>query len=76
MNTFITSSFLRLSKNDLLKGLIVAVITVPVDSLYQYLTVASPINWHMVATTSLAAGISYLIKNFFTPQTIVTPSAS
>lgn len=64
------SSMFRLGWKDLLKGLIVAVLTAVL--LYIQTAMTAPefsflaINWIALANVSLAAGIGYLIKNFVT----------
>jgi hypothetical protein len=68
-----TSGFLSLNWKDLGKGLIVAVIGAVVTPIYSSLEAGSlVINWKQVLTIGLTAGLSYLLKNLFTPaQTVV-----
>lgn len=71
-----TSSLFSLNWNDLGKGLIVAV----GGALVGYLEGAATggtlltLNWKTIGGVALAAGLSYLGKNFFTPATVVTPA--
>ncbi len=61
------SDFLTLNVQDLLKGLIVAVLGAATTTIYSLIQ-SGPIDWNNVWKVSLAAGLSYLIKNFFSPQ--------
>ena len=56
----------RLGKKDFFKGLLIAV-GAPVVAIVQTSIVAGviTINWPIVGTTALAAGLAYLSKNFF-----------
>lgn len=65
------SGFLKLKGRDFWKGLVVAVLTAGINSLYQVFSEAttfSTINWQLVAITSVTALIGYLLKNFFTNE--------
>ena len=70
-----TSSLFTLNLKDLGKGLIVAaggaVITVIETSLQ---TDSLTFNWKYIGSVALAAGLSYLSKNFFTPAKTVSPA--
>lgn len=61
------SDFLTLNMQDLIKGLIVAVLGAATTTIYSLIQ-SGPIDWDNVWKVSLAAGLSYLIKNFFSPQ--------
>ena len=66
------SNFLSLNWKDLLKGFIVAAITAAVTGISQSLEAGSFPTVAQLKTSALvglAAGISYLIKNFFTAPT-------
>lgn len=66
------SNFLSLNWKDLLKGFIVAAITAAVTGISQSLEAGSFPTVAQLKTSALvglAAGISYLIKNFFTTPT-------
>jgi len=63
------SNFLNLNLKDLLKGAVVAVITALLTGLYELITAGGDLAWvnlQPVLLTSLAALISYLLKNLFT----------
>lgn len=63
------SGFLKLNASDLLKGLLVAVITALLTGLYALVQAGAEFNWitlNPVVLASVGAGLSYLIKNLFT----------
>ena len=63
------SKFLRLNLSDGIKGLILAIITSFVTGIYQLLIAGGAFNWltlKPMLLTALAAGLSYIIKNFLT----------
>ena len=62
------SEFLRLSKNDILKGILMSIIT-PVLVVIQQSVVSGVLTLDMnsIKLAAAAGGIGYLIKNFFTP---------
>lgn len=64
------SKFLSLGKNDLIKGLIVTVLTALVSGLIVILNSSEPsFDWlHLkpIVIASIAAGLSYLTKNLLT----------
>lgn len=66
------SSFLNLNLNDLLKGVIVAVLTVIVGSLVPLLDSGSLPTWSeflSIAKAAGVAGVAYLLKNLLTGVT-------
>ena len=70
-----TSSLFSLNLQDLGKGLIVAVggaVIAAVESSIQ--AGAISLNWQSIGSVALAAGLSYLGKNFFTSAKIVAPA--
>jgi hypothetical protein len=72
------SSFLSLNWKDILKGFIVAAITAAVAGISQSLEAGAFPTLTQVKTSALvglAAGLSYLIKNFFTTPPTVPPAA-
>ena len=72
------SNFLSLNWKDVLKGFIVAAITAAVAGISQSLEAGAFPTLAQVKTSALvglAAGLSYLIKNFFTPAPPTTPAA-
>lgn len=68
-----TSGLFRLDSQDLIKGLVVTVVSVPLMALIQSLNEGSiSFDYKKTLMAGLAAGLSYLLKNFLTPsQTIV-----
>ncbi len=70
-----TSPFLSLNWNDLGKGLLVAVGGAVIGAIETSIQAGSLVfNWKAIGAIALAAGLSYLGKNFFTPATVVTPA--
>lgn len=69
-----TSKKFSLKLTDWEKGLIVAAISPIVPIIMQSLNAGSfTLDWKVIGTTALAAGIAYLAKNFFSPaQTVIT----
>ena len=60
------SKFLRLDYKDLAKGLLIAVLTPALLVVQQSLSEGHLVfNWSNILAVSLAGGLSYLIKNFF-----------
>jgi len=72
-----TSSFLSLNWRDLVKGLLMAILT-PVVVIVQQSIEAGvfTFDWKSIGLAAVGGGIAYLIKNFFTkesfPQKIAT----
>lgn len=75
MATKTTSKKYRIDLTDLAKGLLLAVLSAVVTELYQFTSTGQLPTKENLQTTALvacAAGLSYLLKNFFTDsQTIV-----
>lgn len=69
-----TSSFLSINLTDAGKGLLVAVGGAVVAALEGAATGGTllTLNWKTIGGVALAAGLSYLAKNFFTPEQIIT----
>jgi len=64
-----SSKFGRIDFADLAKGFLVAAIAPFVVGVEQFFSGNFQlIDWNLLTLTSLGAGISYLIKNFFTPS--------
>lgn len=73
-----TSSLYGLNWQDALKGFIVAVITAGLATVEQSISAGIMPNLIQLKTAGLVglgAGLAYLIKNFFTSPSIVTPIA-
>ena len=70
-----TSSFLTLNWQDLIKGLVIAILT-PVLIIVQQSVDAGSLtfNWKSIAMAAIAGGCAYLLKNLFTPAQVVTPA--
>jgi len=63
------SAFLKLNLRDFLKGLILAFITAIMTGIYELLQTGAALDWvtlKPVLMVSIAAALSYLIKNLFT----------
>lgn len=68
-----TSSLFSLNLNDIGKGLLVAVGGAVIAAVQSSLSAGSlSFNWKTIGGVALAAGLSYLAKNFFTPAQIVS----
>ena len=61
------SDFLNLNLGDLVRGLVMTVLGAVASTIYEVVQ-AGPIDWNTVWKVALSTGLSYLIKNFFTPQ--------
>jgi len=74
-----TSKQFALNLIDWGKGVVVAAGAAVVPIIYSAAVAAGTsghfsVNWNMVGMAALAAGLSYLNKNFFTKGAIVTPN--
>lgn len=67
-----TSNFLSLNWTDVGKGILVAAGGALLIGLQNALT-TGVFDYKAIGLTALAAGVSYLVKNFFTPASVVTP---
>lgn len=64
-----TSKFLNLDLADILKGLLMAILTPAVVIIQQSLELGIlTFEWKSIATASIGGGLAYLLKNFLTPQ--------
>lgn len=62
-----TSKFLALNWADILKGLLMAILTPAVVIIQQSLELGILIfDWKSIVTSSIGGGLAYLLKNFFT----------
>jgi hypothetical protein len=72
-----TSDMFNLDLKDLVKGLIVAAGGAAIVAVQGTLKAGViSFNWKSIGITALAAGLSYLAKNFFTPAQIVQKADS
>jgi len=70
-----TSSLFSLNLTDLGKGLLVAVGGAAITAVENVMQAGSlSFDWKAIGSVALAAGLSYLGKNFFTPAKLVTPA--
>lgn len=71
-----TSPLFSIDLKDAAKGLLVAAGGAAVAAIEGALSSGSllTLNWKTVGGVALAAGLSYLGKNFFTPSQTVTPA--
>lgn len=61
------SKLFNLNANDFAKGLLVAILSPVVTILLQSLDAGSlTFDWKMIAKVGIAAGLSYILKNFIT----------
>jgi hypothetical protein len=72
MATVTTSNQFSLNMKDVLKGLLVAVLT-PVFTIIMTSLNAGELtfNWKVIGATAAAAALAYLLKNFLTPAAII-----
>lgn len=71
-NTTTTSKQFTLNIRDILKGLLVAVLTPVFTIIITSLEAGSLVfDWVAIGTTAAVAGLTYLLKNFFTPGVIM-----
>ena len=62
------SKLFRVNLKDIVKGLVMAVLTPAVFVLEQSVSAGSfKFDWNTVLLASVGGGLAYLIKNFFTP---------
>ena len=70
-----TSSLFSLDFKDLGKGLLVAVGGAAIAAIETSISAGSlTFDWKAIGGVALAAGLSYLVKNLFTPAQTVTPA--
>ena len=61
------SDFLKLNLNDILKGLLMAILTPVVVIIQQSLDAGLFVfDWKSIGLAALSGGVAYLVKNFFT----------
>ena len=63
------STLFRLNAADIFKGVVVAVMSAIVGTLYELLQAGSVIDWKQVGIIGAVAGLGYLVKNLFTDNT-------
>lgn len=62
------SPLFSLNGNDVLKGLLMAVITPALFLIQQAITNGQfTFNWKQIGMAAIAGGVAYIAKNFFTP---------
>lgn len=68
-----TNKLHSLNYRDLLRGLLIAALTAVITSIYEGISQGGfdNIEWKETLAIGVTAGLSYLIKNFFTPTEIV-----
>ncbi len=70
-----TSQLFSLDLRDLAKGLLVAIGGAVLAAIENSVQSGSlTFDWKTIGSVALAAGLSYLGKNFFTPAKTVTPA--
>lgn len=72
MKTLISKQF-TLETRDFLKSLLIAALSPVIPIIQQSLAAGElKLNWVLIGTTGLGAGLAYLAKNYFEPTKIVT----
>ncbi len=72
MKVSTTSSQFTLNLKDVLKGLLVAVLTPVITIIIDSISSGGlTFNWTLIGVTALTAGLSYIVKNFLSPGTVV-----
>lgn len=72
MKETITSPLFRINVRDILKALLLAILAPVLQLLYDTLVSGAPIDWKLLLSEALVAGLGYLLKNFFTSQRVVS----
>lgn len=68
-----TSPLFTINWQDALKGFIVAAISAPLTIITISLDAGTfTLDWKKIGIMALTAGLSYIVKNFLTPQTVVS----
>lgn len=71
----VTSSIFSVNWKDVVKGLIIAILTPVLLIVQQSVDAGSLVfNWKAIGMAAVAGGVAYLLKNFFTPSTVITPN--
>ncbi len=69
MNKKVISKQYSLKKRDIIRGLIMAILTPALLIIQQSVEAGSfTFDWHQVAMASVAGGLAYLLKNFLEPS--------
>ena len=63
-NQISMSNFLKLNIQDLIKGLVVSILSAVITLILGLLQNGMSIDWKTVGITALIAGLSYILKNF------------
>ena len=72
-----TSKMFSLNAGDFLKGLLVAALTTPITAVFSSLSAgAFNINWKQMGLVAITGGVSYLLKNLFTPSQVVSTAVT
>lgn len=69
INKTMRSEFFKLNWRDIFKGFVLVIITAIVTGVYELLQGGFALDWltfKPILLTSVAAGLSYLVKNLFT----------
>lgn len=68
-----TNSQFSINYRDLLRGLLIAVVTSTLTALLGVLQTSGldHLNWKEIGVIGLTSGVAYLVKNFFSPTEIV-----
>lgn len=76
--TVVTTKRFNLNLSDWVRGLIVAVVTGPITIILDSINQGSlTFDWKKIGLVALAAGLSYVIKNWaFTPNEVTIKNAS
>ncbi len=70
--TTTTSKQFTINISDVLKGLLMSVLTPVITIIITSLNAGElTFDWKKIAITALGAGLAYVVKNFFTPAEIV-----
>lgn len=63
-----SSPLFSLNKYDLLKGLLMAILTPAIVVIEQSVNAGSlHLDWHSISLAAVGGGLAYLLKNFLTP---------
>lgn len=72
-----TSSIFSINWQDAIKGFIVAAISAPLTLIYTSLDAGTfTLDWKKIGLIAATAGLSYIVKNFLTPSTVVSTNTA
>lgn len=75
-NVTTTPGLFNINLQDFLRGLLIAILSAPITIITQTLNAGTlTFDWKTIGIVSLSAGLSYIVKNLFTPAEVVIKNA-